>query len=180
MRLFVAVLPPEEVLEDLDAFLDVRREHAPFRWSRHLHVTLAFMADADPWRVEDLLARLSAVGERHAPFEAAIAGGGAFPDVARAKVLWAGLSSAGPVEQLAVGARNAAVASGIEIDGHRFRPHVTLGRLNPPRDVVKWVRLLDTYRSPTWTVDAFSLVESHLKEHRHEVLAEVPLAKLSP
>lgn len=177
MRLFVGLIPPDEVLEDLDEFLDVRREHAPFRWSRHLHLTLAFMGEAEPWRVDELIGRLVAVGERHAPFEAAIAGGGAFPDVARARVLWAGLSSQRPLEALATGARNAAVASGVEVDGQRFRPHLTLGRLNPPRDVVKWVRLLDTYRSPAWTVDSVALVQSHLKEHRHEVLAEVPLGR---
>lgn len=175
MRLFVAILPPEDVLEDLDEFLDVRRSAGDFRWSRDLHLTLAFMGAADAWRVDELLERLAAVGERHAPFAATITGGGAFPDVARAKVLWAGLSTSGPLEELATGARNAAVASGIEVDGQRFRPHVTVGRLNPPRDVVKWVRLLDTYHSPSWTVDSLALVESHLKERRHEVLAEVPL-----
>ena len=176
MRLFVALMPPEHVLEDLDAFLDVRRPAADFRWSRNLHVTLAFMADAASWRSEGLTERLATLAERHAPFEAAIAGGGAFPDIARAKVLWAGIATSGPLDALAAGARNAAVVSGIDVDAQRFRPHVTLGRLNPPRDVVKWVRLLDTYRSPAWTVDSLSLVASHLKEHRHEVLAEVPLA----
>lgn len=175
MRLFVALIPPEHVLEDIDEFLDVRREHGPFRWSGNVHLTLAFMADADEWRVDSLTERLAEVAVRHAPFEAAITGGGAFPDVARAKVLWAGLSTDGGLDALATGARNAAVTSGIEVDGQRFRPHLTLARLHPPRDVVKWARLLDTYRSPTWTVDAVSLVQSHLKEHRHEVLAELPL-----
>lgn len=175
MRLFVAVLPPEDVIEDIDAFLEVRRSAADFRWSRDLHLTLAFMASVDEWRVDDLTERLASVAERHAPFDAAITGGGAFPDVARAKVLWAGLSTAGPVDALATGARNAAVASGIEVDGQRFRPHLTLARLSPPRDVVKWARLLDSYRSPAWRVESIALVESHLKERRHEVLAELPL-----
>lgn len=184
MRLFVALVPPAEVIEHLDDFLDVRRPQADFRWAGDLHLTLAFMAEADEWRVDELVERLAAVAGRQAPFEAAIAGGGAFPDVARAKVLWAGLSTDGPTEgptegplqALASGARNAAVASGIEVDGQRFRPHVTLARVHPPRDVVKWVRLLDTYRSPAWTVESLSLVQSHLKEHRHEVLAEIPLS----
>ena len=46
MRMFVAVVPTEPVVEDLDAFLAARRDAAPFRWTlpEHLHVTLAFLA----------------------------------------------------------------------------------------------------------------------------------------
>jgi len=34
MRMFVALVPPEEALEDLDEFLEVRREAGPFRWTQ--------------------------------------------------------------------------------------------------------------------------------------------------
>ena len=41
MRLFVALVPPVEVVEHLDDFLDVRRAAAPYRWAGtdQLHVT---------------------------------------------------------------------------------------------------------------------------------------------
>ena len=49
MRLFVALVPPSEAVEHLDAFLAVRREAAAFRWSlaEQLHVTLAFYGEFD-------------------------------------------------------------------------------------------------------------------------------------
>lgn len=189
MRLFVALIPPEEAIEDLDAFLDVRRDAAPFRWVQRdqLHLTLAFLADVEPWRLDDLLERLARAAGRRTPFQAAIAGGGAFPNAGRAKVIWAGLSTAseeGATElaRLATGARAAAARSGIEVDGGRFRPHVTLARLGVPGEVSNWVRLLDAYRGPAWTATEISLVASHLGEGprgrpRYEVLAALPLGK---
>lgn len=180
----MAVVPPEDVVEHLDSFLEVRRAAAPFRWATDVHLTLAFLAAVDPWRVEELEERLGRAARRRTAFEAAIAGGGAFPNVARARVLWAGLETdpGGRTElgRLATGARAAAVKSGIAVDGARFRPHVTLARLGVPGEVSNWVRLLDAYRGPTWTVSSVRLVESHLGEGprgrpRYEVVAELPL-----
>ena len=62
MRLFVAVVPPEPVVEHLDDFLEPRRAAADFRWTRpeHFHVTLAFMPAADELRLEEYVDRLAA------------------------------------------------------------------------------------------------------------------------
>jgi 2'-5' RNA ligase len=60
MRMFVAAIPPEEVVEDLEEFLSVRREAAPLRWTlpEQWHLTLAFLAEVPDRRYDDLLARL--------------------------------------------------------------------------------------------------------------------------
>ncbi|MEX0426037.1 RNA 2',3'-cyclic phosphodiesterase [Nocardioides sp. DS6] len=166
----MAVEPPAAVVEDLDAFLDVRREAAAFRWApaEQLHVTLAFAAAVPDRSYDDWVERLERAARRRTPFEAVITGGGAFPDVARGRVLWAGLALAeeGRVEidRLATGVRAATTKAGIEVDGGRFRPHVTLARVNRPQEMTNWVRLLDAYRGPAWTVDRITLVESHLGE----------------
>lgn len=186
MRLFAAVTPPSAAVEHLDSFLEVRREAAPLRWvpAEGWHLTLAFMGEADPWRLDELGERLERAAGRRTRFELALAGGGAFPNVARAKVLWAGLDLTSEAHteltRLATGARAAATKSGIEVDGQRFRPHLTLARLGHPGEVSRWVRLLDAYRGPAWTVETLTLVESHLGEGprgrpRYEVLGEYPL-----
>lgn len=186
MRLFAALVPPPDALEDLDEFLEVRRGAAAFRWTAidQVHVTLAFLADVPDSSLDELVERLGRAVGRRTPFAAAIAGGGAFPDVARARVLWAGLDvdEAGRVEldRLAAGARAAAVRSGVEVDGGRFRPHLTVARLGRPSEVTRWVRLLDAYRGPAWTAETVTLVRSHLGEGprnrpRYEVVDEFPL-----
>jgi 2'-5' RNA ligase len=180
-RMFVAVVPPPTAVEDLDDFLSVRREAAPFRWSSsdQWHVTLAFMEDVPDRSLDELAERLAASAGRRQAFTSRVVGGGAFPNPDRAKVLWAGLD--GDFDALYRGARAAASTAGAAVDGQRFRAHLTLARLARPANVSRWVRLLDAYAGPTWTVDEVALVASYLGEGprrrpRHEVVATFPLA----
>jgi RNA 2',3'-cyclic 3'-phosphodiesterase len=186
MRLFVAVRPNVAATEHLNDFLDVRRDAADFRWTpaEHFHVTLAFLGDVADFHTDELIERLDSIAGRRTPFETRLAGGGAFPHAAAAKVLWTGLelekSAREQLDQLSASARAAGSQVGARVDGTTFRPHVTVARLGRPRDAVKWARLLDTYAGPTWQVDELELVASHLGEGprgrpRHEVLAASPL-----
>jgi 2'-5' RNA ligase len=183
-RMFVAAYPSAEALEHLDAFLDARREAGAFRWApqEQWHLTLAFFADVPEWSIDDLEHGLEQAAAKRAPMAVSIAGGGAFPHVGRAKVLWAGLELADGEElsRLAAGCRAAGATIGAPPAGERFRPHVTVARINPPIEATKWVRLLDGYRGPSWSLDAITLVESRLGEGpkrrpRHEVVARFPL-----
>jgi len=187
MRAFVAVVPPAVVVEHLDAFLEVRRGAAAYRWApaEQLHVTLAFLADVPDRKLDDLVEWLGRGAARRTGFATAVAGGGAFPNAARARVLWAGLDldEYGRTElaRMATGARAAANRAGVPADGQRFRPHLTVARLGHPDEVTSWVRLLDTYRGPTWTVDHLTLVASYLGEGprgrpRHQVVQEFALS----
>ncbi|MFT4083826.1 MAG: RNA 2',3'-cyclic phosphodiesterase [Nocardioides sp.] len=182
MRAFVAIVPPAEVIDDLDEFWEVRRHAGGFRWTRpeQFHVTLAFAPAVPDRAVEDWLERLGAAAGRRTPFEMRVAGGGAFPQVAEGRVLYAGLRDEPELARLATGVRNATATAGIEVDGGRFRPHLTLARLRRPTELTRWVRLADSYTGPAWRVDSASVVESHLGEGpgrrpRHEMLAEIPL-----
>jgi len=193
--MFVAAVPPDDALDDLDDFLEPRRDVGPaagdLRWvvRDQLHVTLAFLAEVPDRCLDDLLARLERAAHRRTAFPTSLAGGGAFPNVGRARVLWAGLDleEAGRTElsRLATGARAAAGKAGVAVDGSRFRPHVTVARCKRPREVTSWVRLLDGYRGPGWRVDAVDLVASHLGEGprgrpRYETVARFALATAGP
>ena len=186
--MFVALVPPPDVLEHLEEFLEPRRAAADFRWaaSDQLHVTLAFLADVEERRLDELGERLERAAARRTPVETRIAGGGAFPHAGRARVVWAGLEldEAGRTEvgRMVTGARAAASRSGIAVDGKRFTPHVTIARLGRPAETSAWVRLLDAYAGPAWTVDRLTLVASHLGEGprgrpRYEVVEEFELGR---
>ena len=177
MRMFVAVLPPEDVVEDLDEFLAPRREAGAFRWStpEQWHLTLAFAENVPDRAYDELVVRLTDAAAKRRPIRAAVAGGGAFPHAGRAKVLYAGIEADDDLERLATGARNAVTTSGVVVDGQRFRPHLTLARMGRPVEATRWVRLLDAYAGPAWTVEEIALVASHLgegprKRPRHEVV----------
>lgn len=178
MRLFAAVTPPDEVVEHLDEFLAVRRDSGPFRWTvpDQWHLTLAFMPDLAERHLDDLLERLGRAGHRRTPFSLRLAGGGAFPNVGRAKVLYVDVRTDGEeLHRLATGVRAACTKAGAEVQGGRFRAHLTLARLGHPQELTNWVRLLDGYDGPPWTVEEFALIESHLgegprKRPRYDVL----------
>ena len=182
--MFVAVLPPPEVVEHLDEFLSVRREAAADqrKAAEQWHVTLAF-ADSVPERAIDVLDDLlTDAAARRTSFGMRVAGGGAFPHADGARVLLAGLEpdDDAALEHLAAGCRAAVSRAGARVDGQRFRPHLTLARLGRPANVTSWVRLLDAYEGPRWEVRDVALVASHLGEGprrrpRHEVVGTYAL-----
>jgi 2'-5' RNA ligase len=177
--MFAAVVPPEDVREDLAEFLDVREG---LRWTRpdRMHLTLAFLADVPERILEPLEERLAAAAAGVEPFSCSLAGAGAFPHPDRPAVLWLGVGEGGDqLERLARRVRDSANAAGAPPDSKRFTPHLTLAR--PPRDrsAVRWLRVLDTYRSRSWMVDEIELVDSQLLGHGrrplHETVARLPL-----
>ncbi len=179
--MFVAVRPPRAAVEHLESFLGARRPTAGLRWTApdQLHLTLAFLGEVPDGAVGELAERLDRAAHRRRPFGVRVAGGGAFPRVAAARVLWAGLGLAEPdaeeLRRLATGVRAAARRAGITVGDKRFRPHVTLARLGAPQDVAGWVDLLDGYAGPGWDVTRIELVASYLGQGaqgraRHEVV----------
>ena len=189
--MFTAVLPPQDVLEELEEFLEPRREASPFRWTRPeaWHLTLAFMAAVPERSLEDLLARLERAGHRRTPFRLRLAGGGAFPNPARARVLYAGVeadpAALEELRRLATGARAAANKAGAPVDGAAFRPHLTLARVSRPIEATRWLRVLSTFRSPEFEVTELALVESHLGEGpgnrpRYDIVRTFGLGHRSP
>ncbi len=183
MRLFVALEPPDAAVEDLDDFLEVRRDAtSDLRWTppRQWHLTLAFMAAAPERVVDELVDRVAEAAAHFPPLRLAIVGGGSFPDVTRARVLWAGLAGGEGLAPLARAVRSACAVVGAAPDGGPFLAHLTLARMPRPRDATRWVRVLETYAGPSWTAREVALVASHLpreKGHRprHEVLARLAL-----
>ena len=181
MRMFVAVRPPKPVLADLERYVEPRRDSDfTMRWTRpqSWHLTLAFLAEVADRQLDELVERLSDTATGVAGFELSLAGAGAFPNPARAKLLWAGVD--GEVARLAALAgkvRSACSRSGVAVEGGQFRPHLTLARLNRPLDVTRWLRIFELYRSAPWPVAELVLYQSHLGggPARYQVIEEFPL-----
>ena len=184
--MFAAVIPPEAALDDLGEFLGPRQEAGPgLRWTvpEQWHLTLAFMPDVADRHLDDLSARLTRAAARRTPFEARLTGGGAFPNPARAKVLYVGVEASGEhLPHLATGVRAAAAKAGADPQGGRFRAHLTLARMGRPVEATRWLRVLDAYRGPAWRAEEVALVASYLGEGprnrpRYEVLETFRLGR---
>ena len=68
-------------------------------------------------------------------------------------MLWTGVAGdTEPLERLSASSRSAAVRAGVEVDGSKFRPHLTLARANRPVELTRWLRVFDLYTGPSWQV----------------------------
>lgn len=185
MRLFAAVVPPIDIIEELDAFVTPRREAGgPWRWMppSAWHLTTAFMGDTSEADLEPLLENLGGAASRTSAFDVRLGGAGAFPNPYAAKVLWLGVASG--ADELAVlsrRSRTAAERAGVRTDGATFVPHLTLGRVNRGVEATKWLRVVDAAPPLTWRVGELQLIQSHLRDrgNRYEVLESFPLAESS-
>lgn len=185
MRLFVALLPPEDVLAEVAQAVRGRQQEWPaLRWvSPELwHVTLAFLGNVD----EELLPGLRALLERkaagHEPREVSFAGAGAFPSAGRASVFWVGMRGPADDRGRPVFARLAGSISagaeklGLSMDRKRFHPHLTLARCRERTDLRDLVDAMAAFTGRTWRADAVHLMRSHLgRTVRYESIGAWPL-----
>jgi RNA 2',3'-cyclic 3'-phosphodiesterase len=181
VRLFAAVVLPDDIVAGLDAALaDHRDEILAWTLPEQWHITLAFYGQVEDKRVPDLKARLTRAAKRHPFLSVALDGAGRFDG----RTLWVGCS--GDVATLREISRSA-VAAGRRVgassadDAFRFRAHVTLARARRPVDLRPYVAALDAFRSRSWTVDSVTLVRSHLgagaaRHSRYETLSTHRLA----
>ncbi|EDY53652.1 MULTISPECIES: RNA 2',3'-cyclic phosphodiesterase [Streptomyces] len=166
MRLFAAVLPPQDVTEELAAVVaELRRLPGAegLRWTGvpGWHFTLAFYGEVDDDVVPELSERLERAARRTPCFPLAVRGGGEF---GHGRALWAGASGELPaLRLLAERAEAAGRKAGVEMGEHRrYKAHLTVARSRGAVEVRPYLSVLDGFTSRTWTVDELALVRSNL------------------
>ncbi|TDB87851.1 RNA 2',3'-cyclic phosphodiesterase [Actinomadura sp. KC216] len=168
MRLFVALVPPPDILDELEEAVLPHRDAVPeLRWVRRelLHVTLTFLGEVDDRTLDRLLPRLERAVGRHERMSLSLAGAGAFPGSGtHARVLWTGLyGDRRGVARLAASTTAAGRRVGTLPDKHRgFRPHLTLARSRSPVDVRPLMESLSAFAGAAWTAGSVQLMRSHL------------------
>ena len=131
VRLFVAVNLPEVLRASLwSASEPLRAAGYPVRWvqAEGLHLTLKFLGEVAVSREAQILAAVDSAVRGAKPFSLGLDGLGAFPTVARPRVLWIGCEAAPPLELLQHRIEQAFAEIGFPVEGRPFHPHLTLGR----------------------------------------------------
>ena len=164
-RLFVALWPPAEVLDQIEAL--PRQERPGVRWTTRdqWHVTLRFLGSADVDAVTPALRAL-----RHPPVEAVVGGRVARLGRSALVVPVAGLDS---LAAAVLDATASAVPARAGPEA-RFVGHLTLARLKGARVG----GLVDSLIDASWPADEVALVESILGSGpaTYRTVATVPLA----
>jgi RNA 2',3'-cyclic 3'-phosphodiesterase len=135
-RLFVATPVPATVREAVTSLVHaVRADSDPavrdVRWVRldGLHLTIRFLGPTREEDLPDVATAVDRTARRLAPFDVAIAGGGAFPSVARPRALWLGVAEGAAELGAAAAALDDELAvAGWSRDDRPFRGHLTLAR----------------------------------------------------
>lgn len=139
MRLFVALEIPAAVRDNLAAQVKQLRDLSAQvadkrpRWvrSENLHVTLKFIGEVAPAKIDGIRGVLSNI-RSSAPVDLQFRGLGFFPDEKHPRVLWAGLNPSANLSTLAGDIDRAIGTQGIARKTRAFIPHLTLARFEPP------------------------------------------------
>lgn len=159
-RLFAALDPTEEARDRLAA---LRRGLPEGRLTEResLHLTLAFFGEADGRKAEDLHAALGAL--KLEAFDWRIDGTGFFGE-GRPRILFAAVPQTPPLNRLHESVVQAGRIAGFDLPAERFRPHLTLKRLQPgemtDRAVARWLEATGAFLHGPIHAGSFALYRS--------------------
>lgn len=181
----MAILLDDRLREGLDAEIARLRtvaEHVAWVAAPNLHLTLSFLGGVDEARIPAVGEALVRAATAQPPFDLAVHGLGAFPTLARIRVVWAGvIEGASAVSGLAAAVERELSPLGFAPEARAFTPHVTLGRVRMPRRdpaLEQAVRAGAEREFGRLRVTRLSLMRSDLSPRgaRYTELAAVPLA----
>src|SRR6202171_6335202 len=129
MRIFIGIDLDPEVRTRIERFIEGVEGFAPdARWVRpeSLHITLKFIGEQPPDRVEAITERLRRV--KGNAFEIRAGGYGFFPTAKAPRVFWIGIHTGPQLAELAESIDIATAELGIPREDRPFNPHLTLAR----------------------------------------------------
>ncbi|MGA3304431.1 MAG: RNA 2',3'-cyclic phosphodiesterase [Stellaceae bacterium] len=157
LRLFVGIgLPPEQKL----ALSLIASGLPEAKWvdPGNYHLTLRFIGEVGESVASDADAALAGIRARR--FSLALAGVGHFGT----RMLWAGIEKNPELMQLQAKIETALIRAGLEPEGRRYAPHVSLARLigAPGPKLTGYLSRHALFRAAPFAVDRFALVASYL------------------
>jgi 2'-5' RNA ligase len=128
MRIFVALDIDPAIRQRIAGFMLTLRNQAPeCKWvsPESLHVTLKFIGEQPPERVEEIRHALAAVRAR--PFPVAFRNFGFFPSAKSPRIFWLGVEAGEDLPQLAGSIEAVTAKFGVKSE-IKYTPHLTLAR----------------------------------------------------
>ncbi|MDQ7785325.1 MAG: RNA 2',3'-cyclic phosphodiesterase [Desulfomonilaceae bacterium] len=170
VRAFVAIEIPESAKSFLEEiWSDLKRVGADVKWVRlnGIHLTLKFLGETPRDGIPVFERDLGPVFGACRPFEIRISRMGAFPNLMRPRVIWAGLEDpSGLLAPLAQQVEEVFSLHGFKKEKRPFSPHLTLGRVRSDKgryDLVEAVRGKMDIVGPSIFVEQAVLFQSILR-----------------
>ncbi|HSB90951.1 MAG TPA: RNA 2',3'-cyclic phosphodiesterase [Anaerolineales bacterium] len=194
IRSFIAIDLTPDVRRGLGAAQQKLRaalEDEPIRWVRPegIHLTLKFLGDQPPDRIERIGDVLSQWAQGGSPLDLEIGSAGAFPDMARPRVLWVGVHEpSGRLVEWVDRLEKGLEGLGIRKEDRPFHPHLTLARVKErltPRGLETLRGHLESLKGERigeQRAEAATLFRSDLRPSGavYTVLLAAPLGRVKP
>ncbi len=171
MRAFIAIELPDELIEKLgviqDKLIEKSFKTGDISWPKpeNIHLTLKFLGDIDPEKVEEIQTALQKAAEDIPPFQLSAGGIGAFPDLKAPRIIWVGIKESEGLARLQKNIDARLVESGFEKENRPFQPHLTLCRIkshSAGRTIGKAAEALDHGGDTVFKIETFVLFKSEL------------------
>jgi 2'-5' RNA ligase len=173
LRIFCAVELPDDVRARAAAHISHLRattSAAPLKigWERaeKLHLTLKFLGELEPARIEALTRAAKRAAESASKFEVTLAEAGAFPASGNARVLWLGLrDETNRLVALHERLEEECARENFPREARAFHPHITIARIRIPSAAARHLAKLhsETAFDPvSFHVEEFVIMQSQL------------------
>ncbi len=169
VRCFVAVEIPCAIQDRLAQIQDILRKgirQASWVNPRNFHLTLKFLGEVEQSQIDTVEAAIGQVATNHAPFTLQVGGIGAFPSLARPRVVWCGVKvGAAEMNELAREINLELDRCGCPRDERTSNPHLTIARIKGRMDLRPFADTFNRYEEiegASITVHEITLVRSQL------------------
>ncbi|MBE9519518.1 MAG: RNA 2',3'-cyclic phosphodiesterase [Proteobacteria bacterium] len=175
-RLFIAVDLPAGIKNNLE-IMSYGIPGAKWIDPQQIHLTVRFIGEVDGTTFLDIKTALEQVSLE--PFSMALKGVGHFPPRGKPRVLWVGIEQSEPLQSLKSRIDRILATVGLQPEGRKFSPHITLARLknSPIHKVADFLAGNGLFSQEPFEIKDFKLYSSTLtpKGAIHKVEKVYPL-----
>ena len=169
-RSFIAVELSTEIAEGVRRIQAGLRERTTgVSWVRPegIHLTLKFLGEVDPDRIEGIASTAEECIKGIGPFTIGIRGCGGFPNPRNPRVIWIGVDDpGGELKELQARVEQGMEEMGFTREGRGYTPHLTIGRLRSGKGKGEVAQALEATKEcdlGTMAVREICLFRSQLK-----------------
>ncbi len=160
-RLFVAIKPPEDIIDDLVEMQPVIKG-ARSVLPDNIHLTLAFLGNVDDSLLPKIVEALKSISL--GSFDLALKASGYFGSKRFPRTLWVGVDSSEGLDLLQKMVVKELDREEIEFEHRKFSPHLTISRLKNVsyEEIASYIVSQSLFTSMPFEIESFSLFESVL------------------
>ncbi len=171
MRTFIAIDLDPAIKRNLSGFVARLKTLSSknISWVREqgMHLTLKFLGDIEESQVSAIKSLISSISNKYPRFPLTVKGTGYFPANTKfLRVLWAGVEEQPVLTSLQRELETELEKLGFAKEKRAFHPHLTLGRVRAPSNLIDILKMLENNRTADFgqmTVRKITFFESRLK-----------------